>query len=40
MLPDLYDTRAAGHARSGHLTPFDSLGEAQKADLLEFLKTI
>jgi hypothetical protein len=40
MLPDLYDTRAAGHARSGHLAPFDSLDEAQKGDLLEFLKTI
>ncbi len=40
MLPDTYDTTRPGHSREGHVAPFDSLTEAQKDALLEFLKTV
>jgi mono/diheme cytochrome c family protein len=40
MLPDVYDTRAPGHAASGHVEPFDDISEADKQALLEFLKRV
>jgi len=38
--PTLYDTRERGQSNAGHEAPFAQLSEAEKGDLLEFLKLL
>ncbi len=38
--PSLYDTREPGQSNQGHAFPFEHLTEAEKTDLLEYLKLL
>ncbi len=39
MLPAVYDATSPGRTNVGHVVPFDAMSEAEKADVLELLKT-
>jgi mono/diheme cytochrome c family protein len=40
MEPEVYDTRTPGRSSAGHVEPFDTMGEDDKAALVEFLKRV